>query len=106
MKKSLIKLSVCFATLCYFTSTAQTHTPGHSHTEGLRKQLPIVPNHIFNSDSLSGFNNDALNIYIVNEKLSIADAKRYTYLKKRDYVNYKYALGIYAIPKQTTTSKK
>jgi gliding motility-associated-like protein len=70
----------------------------HSHDGILKKTLPVIPYTNFNEDSLLGFNENKLQEEIIEEKLVDYNIKRYTFLRKRKFIDEKYSIGKYKLP--------
>ena len=77
----------------------------HSHKDQLKKLLPIIPYTNFNKDSLLGFDENKLQQEILEEKLFDYDVKRYTFLRKRKFIDEKYSIGKYKLPVFNNSAK-
>ena len=98
--RNLITSLFIFISISYYGQTP------HSHTDQLKKRLPVVPNYIFNSDSLIGFDYDNLKSVLLEENFNSDDTKRYTYLRKRKFIDEKYLIGSYKIPSISSSSAR
>lgn len=92
--------------LFIFISISYNAQSPHSHTDQLKKRLPVVPNYFFDNDSLIGFDYNNLQTEIVEEKFSVDDAKRFSFLRKRKFIDEKYLIGTFAIPTLPSSSAR
>ena len=104
--KSPLKLFLLFScTVLSSMCVAQT-AHNHSHQALLRQKLPIVPAYIFNADSLVGFDEALVINEAAHEHFIGDDVKRISYLLKRRYIDEKYLIGSYALPKVNSSNQK
>ena len=82
--------------LCFQNNTMAQHN--HSHLDGLRKKVPVVPNYVFNKDSLKGFDESTITKTAHEEHFTGQDKKRLAYLLKRDFIDEKYFNGFVTAP--------
>ncbi len=97
--KQLKAYIILFFAFFLFSQNKTMAQHNHSHVDGLRKRLPIVPTYVFNKDSLAGFNEAIILNEVEKEHFKDADIKRVSYLLKRKFIDEKYFIGRYAFQK-------